>query len=172
MELLKSHISPDLEESIQLKNEILESKEQKHERNAFPIVKSFIVYKICLALDLKVQFKRGEKECHFIAKQKNHTNEKSAVPSITTLKIGKPSSLDAQLSPSLERNYVLEKYKMETKSPPTVRSIMVYCICQALDIKVKLNMELEFDWKNNNPAKMNSNHTKSYHFKTSLIPLI
>ncbi|GFU06720.1 hypothetical protein NPIL_552351 [Nephila pilipes] len=133
---------------IQRNNLMVECKEQKQVKNTIPIVKSFTVHKMRLTLDFEAQFDGFENRCNFTIKQKFLPREKPSVPtvqSLTVLKICESLGLEAQLLSTPGKNFMLSKQNTKTKSAPVVRSFMVYKMCLALEIDVKLDTEKEFD---------------------------
>ncbi|GFT54346.1 hypothetical protein NPIL_555441 [Nephila pilipes] len=103
---------------------------------------------MCLALDLEVQFDGFIDSNNFTSKQTFLPCDKFSAPtvqSLTILKICKSLGLEAQVLSMPGRNYLLSKQNRKTKLSSIVRSFMVYKMCQALDLNVKLDTEIELD---------------------------
>ncbi|GFY51486.1 hypothetical protein TNIN_148951 [Trichonephila inaurata madagascariensis] len=104
--LLKLGAKPD----SQMKSSAPKLKQPNIEKSVIPVVHSFMVFKICVALDIKVQFEPIENQNHDIQNCENQTNV-----------------------PIVQNNFE------NNKSLPVVHSLMIYKTCEALGIKTELN---------------------------------
>ncbi|GFS93220.1 hypothetical protein TNCV_1052141 [Trichonephila clavipes] len=104
--LLKFGDKPD----SQMKSSAPKLKQPNIERSVIPVVHSLMVFKICVALDIKVQFEPIENQNHDIQNCENQNNV------------------------SIVQN------NFESNKPlPVVHSLMIYKTCEALGIKTELN---------------------------------
>ncbi|GFR11147.1 hypothetical protein TNCT_590391 [Trichonephila clavata] len=93
-----------------MKSSAQKLKQPKIERKVIPVIHSLMVFKICGALDIKVQFEPIENQSHDIQKCENQTN----VP-------------------------IVQNKLKSNNSLPVVHSLMIYKTCEALGIKTEFN---------------------------------
>ncbi|GFU54183.1 hypothetical protein TNCV_3618401 [Trichonephila clavipes] len=125
-------------------NLVVEFKERKQVENAFPIVHSLTVFKICMGLGLDVQLSDNPTGPIWIPKKKLQKRNKPVVYSETILKFCEALNIEARLELSTERELPPPKHKdkEKLKNIPTVHSFMVFKICEALDLRVNLNTKI------------------------------
>ncbi|GFU32876.1 hypothetical protein NPIL_122971 [Nephila pilipes] len=110
---------------VQIQSTILPKKsynicyETETEKNGIPIVYSFMIFKICAGLDIKVQLAPIDKRA---------------------------LNLPAKLELNEELNVQVEERKnsSRSKAPPIVNSVIIYKICLTLGLPVQLNEEAWF----------------------------
>ncbi|GFY47421.1 hypothetical protein TNIN_101361 [Trichonephila inaurata madagascariensis] len=108
-----------------------------------PIVHSWMIYKMCEALDLKAKFVAVPHRITWVSKRKKKA--KPVVYSKTILKLCEALDLDAQLSTSTGREQPQPNIKHQsgcTKSVPVVQSFTIFKMCEVLGLDAKLKTEM------------------------------
>ncbi|GFY56194.1 hypothetical protein TNIN_210101 [Trichonephila inaurata madagascariensis] len=122
---------------IERNNLIAEANKQKRRD---PVVNSWMINKMCEALELKAQFVAVPNRITWVTKRQK--KEKSIVYSETILNFCETLNLNAQLSTSTGREQPQPKFKHQskrTKPLPVVQSFTIYKMCEALGLEAKLN---------------------------------
>ncbi|GFS61974.1 hypothetical protein TNIN_99361 [Trichonephila inaurata madagascariensis] len=114
------------------------------ERKMIPIVHSLMVFKICEALDIQVEFSPKENQNDF-KKPENQVGYRFNIPTVQSEKIyllPKELNLKANLSLKNDSNNFtpqVEHASMNIKPPVVVNNLIVYKMSQALGFNTKLN---------------------------------
>ncbi|GFT36809.1 hypothetical protein NPIL_503181 [Nephila pilipes] len=106
--------------------------------NRIPVVHSFMIYRICQALDLNVElapFRNVRGAIQTPPKNVRKTTSLPAVYSFTVFKMCQALDLKAELRPKTERPIFTIRKK---RFIPVVRSQAVFHICQALNLNAEL----------------------------------
>ncbi|GFY40305.1 hypothetical protein TNIN_117711 [Trichonephila inaurata madagascariensis] len=130
---------------VQENTAIAERDEEKCERIGVPIVNSLMIYKMCQALDLKVQLAAEPDRKTWIAKRKSQDTPRHPVPKVyskTVLKLCEAVGIDAELSHSTESERLQKNQLKRSKPLPVVQSVMIFKICQALELDVELHTDV------------------------------
>ncbi|GFT31224.1 hypothetical protein NPIL_148421 [Nephila pilipes] len=118
--------------------------EQKTVKNIIPIVYSFMIFKICEAIDIKVELAAFEKRDTWGNKVKKTTKCIPIVQPEIIFKICNALNLPAKLELTEGLNIQVgetTKTSTHSKVPPVVNSIVIYKICLALGLPAQLNEE-------------------------------
>ncbi|GFT65158.1 hypothetical protein NPIL_590081 [Nephila pilipes] len=119
--------------------------EQKNDKNEITIVYSFMIFKICEGLDIKVQLAPTEQRDAWVKKIKQSTKCIPIVRSEIIFKICNALNLPAKLELTERLDIQVEaqtKISSDIKTPPFVNSVAVYKICLALGLSAQLNDEV------------------------------
>ncbi|GFV02627.1 hypothetical protein TNCV_5017951 [Trichonephila clavipes] len=149
VDLIKNFIGIYLENIAQVQENsdcvCAERDEEKCERIGVPIVNSLMVYKMCQALDLKVQLAAVPDRKTWIAKKMSQDTARHSIPKVyseTVLKFCEALGIDAELSHSKESERLQKNQLRRSKPLPVVQSVMIFKICQALELGVELHTDV------------------------------
>ncbi|GFY76113.1 hypothetical protein TNIN_345721 [Trichonephila inaurata madagascariensis] len=152
IEFVKCYFSRKVAENSRLKNENQNLDEKMNDKKKeVPMVHSLVIYKMCQALEIKVDLVSVEERKAWIPEQKYLTNTKSGelnrtkkVPIVRSFMIHKicmALGLESNFDPLMEPTFFVRKQQNKRKSQefvPLVKSISVFKICQGLGIKAML----------------------------------
>ncbi|GFT22108.1 hypothetical protein TNCV_3271631 [Trichonephila clavipes] len=152
IEFVKYYFSRKVAENKRLRNEnqTLDDK-MNAKKKKIPMVHSLSIYKMCQALEIKVDLVPVEERKAWIPEQKYLNNTKSGehnrtkmVPIVRSFmihKICKSLGLKSDFDPLMEPTFFVRKQQNKRKSQefaPLVKSISVFKICEGLGIKAML----------------------------------
>ncbi|GFY76114.1 hypothetical protein TNIN_345731 [Trichonephila inaurata madagascariensis] len=151
IEFVKYYFSRKVAENKLLRNDQTLDEKMNVKKLKTPMVHSLVIYKMCQALEIKVDMVPVEERKAWIPKKKYVTNTKSGelnrnkmVPIVRSYMIHKicmSLALESDFDPLMEPTFFVRKQQNKRKSQefvPLVKSISVLKICQGLGIKAML----------------------------------